>query len=178
MKNSAGRSRLSQTGEVGHLERRVPFDEWLDPRHWPGIEVVNREDATATNYLQSGPQRRTTSKSIELAHDMPEGEPRMFFRFSATEVDLRVKDDGSFVPGTYATTFGDLRMVPSGLAAVGRYALPIPEFARYVRSIVTDAGHKMGTALPRYSQSGGGVEVKFENSARPTPGRAHRIDLG
>jgi len=172
--DQAGRERPSDVaGEV--LQDGDLFDEL--PVVWP--EVVNREDATATNYLQSGPQRRTTSKSVELVHDIASnGRPKMFFRFCATEVDPRVDRNGAFVAGTYATTFNDLRMVPSGLAAVGRYALPIPESARYVRSIVTNAGHKMGTALPRFSQSGGGVEVRFENSAKPMPDLAHRIDVG
>jgi hypothetical protein len=139
---------------------------------------VGREDAAATNYLQSGPQRRTTNKSIELVHDVaPMEQPRMFFRFHAKEQDPRVKD-GKFARGTYATTFNDLRMVPSGLAAVGRYALPIPESGRYVRSIVTNVEHKMGTSLPRFSQSGGGVEVMFVNGAEPIPDGAHQLDLG
>jgi hypothetical protein len=86
--------------------------------------------------------------------------------------------EGSFTNGTYATTFNDLRMVPSGLAAVGRYALPLPDAARYTYSIVTNGPHRMGTALPNYGQAGGGVEVCFPNGAEPLPGRPHTMELG
>lgn len=103
-------------------------------------------------------------------------EPRLYCRFSAFPNDRRVNRDGSFVPGTYATTYNDLSMVPSGFAAVGRYALPSTLSARFMYPIVTGASPiYVGTATPNYGQAGGGVEVMFPSGAQPSPGTPHRI---
>lgn len=141
--------------------------------------LIDREDPAVVNILRAGPRRQGRSKSIELIHDVPTlAEPRMFFRFSALPTDPRIGSDGSFTAGTYATTFNDLRLVPSGLAAVGRYALPSPQSARFCFSIVTNSPHKLGTSLPNFGQAGGGVEVKFHNGAMRLPQSGHPMDLG
>jgi hypothetical protein len=50
---------------------------------------------------------------------------RVFHRFSPYNPDRRVNPaNGDFLAGTYATTASDFPFVPSGFAAVGRYALP------------------------------------------------------
>ena len=65
--------------------------------------------------------------------------------------------------GTYATTEWDSHIVPSGLAAVARYALPNPMPAIYCFRIAPSQGIPIlvGTTSPAYSQAGGGVEVRF-----------------
>lgn len=101
-------------------------------------------------------------------------QPRMYFRLSAFRRDRRVMPDGGFVRGTYATTYNDLKMVPSGFAAVGRYALPSTLSARYVFPIVTGASPiYVGTTTPNFGQAGGGVEVLFPNGATPLLGEPH-----
>jgi len=92
-----------------------------------------------------------------------------FARVSAFPNDRRAKPDGSLESGTYATTVEDLRLVPSGFAAAGRYGLPNPAAARYVHIIVPGAGHRIdgGTVRPAHYQAGGGVEVLFVNGAPP-----------
>lgn len=92
-----------------------------------------------------------------------------FARVSAFPNDRRVKPDGSLEINTYATTIEDLRLVPSGFAAAGRYALPNPAPARYFYVIVPGAGHPIdgGTVRPAYYQAGGGVEVCFVKGAPP-----------
>jgi hypothetical protein len=105
-------------------------------------------------------------------------EPRLYVRYSAFPNDRRVMSDGSFVAGTYATTYNDASMTPSGFAAVGRYALPSPLSAQFLFPIVTDASPVyVGTATPNYGQAGGGVEVLFPSGASPVAGRPHRISL-
>ena len=88
----------------------------------------------------------------------------VFYRLSAFPDDKRIGSDGSLVPGTYATTQTDYeKAVPSGLAAVGRYALPCRLPAMYVwrihpppRTVVA-----YGTVLANFGLAGGGVEALF-----------------
>jgi len=69
------------------------------------------------------------------------------------------------LPGTYATTVHDDRLVPSGLSAVARYALPNPAPAvhRFVVSPGPQTRIHCGTVIPQFGQSGGGVEVRFDD---------------
>jgi hypothetical protein len=65
--------------------------------------------------------------------------------------------------GTYGFPASELPFVPTGFAAVGRYALPDlpPACRRY--EITPPAGYRLhcGAAVPLYGQAGGGVEVMF-----------------
>jgi len=93
---------------------------------------------------------------------------RTFYRFSAFNPDRRVNPvSGDFAPGTYATTDHDKPEVPSGLAAVGRYALPQTASAIYVYECAPKAGTviHVGTVAPAYGQAGGGVEALFPAGA-------------
>lgn len=102
--------------------------------------------------------------------------PEVFFRFNAFANDPRVDSDGNFAPGTYATTYSDTWLVPSGLAAVGRYALPNPMPANYVFPIVTDSIPKIiGTVHPNFRQAGGGVEVLFPRGATSRRGEPFKV---
>ena len=80
----------------------------------------------------------------------------------------RIKEDHSLAPGSYATTKTDLTVL-SGLAAVGRFALPTRISARYVFRITPGKGVKIfyGTVIPNYGLCGGGVEVFFPDGTRP-----------
>ena len=111
---------------------------------------------------------------------IPPGVPHSYYRYSPYYMDRRIHpQSGNFLPGTYATTYPDMHFVPSGFAAVGRYALPNPASARFVFPIVTvDRPALMGTATPNYGQAGGGVEVFFANGAAHLPGACFQINAG
>ena len=103
------------------------------------------------------------------------GEFTSFYRFSAYSRDKRVTPNG-LTSGTYATTYNDLLLVPSGLAAVGRYALPNPAAANHVYQVLTRTRPTLvGTTVSNHGQAGGGVEVKFARGARNEPGRGFVI---
>ena len=87
----------------------------------------------------------------------------LFVRYSAFASDRRINQDGSVRPGTYVTTENDAAHVRSGLSAVGRYALPNPAPARYRFVLSPPDGTRIrcGTAVPKFDQAGGGVEVLF-----------------
>lgn len=87
-----------------------------------------------------------------------------FVRYSAFWPDRRIEQDGSVLGGTYATTVTDRPMVPSGLAAVARYALPNPIPATFEYRIAPPTGRPVhcGTCIPKHGQAGGGVEIRFD----------------
>ena len=87
----------------------------------------------------------------------------LFVRYSAFLNDRRIGPGGSVLPGTYATTIHDDRLVPSSLSAVARYALPNPTPAihRFVISPSPQTRIHCGTVTPQFGQAGGGVEVRF-----------------
>ncbi len=103
--------------------------------------------------------------------------PTIYYRYSAFIGDLRIDSTtGGFLPGTYATTFADSALVPSGFAAVGRYALPSPLPASFVYPLLTtEVPTQVGTVVPNFGQAGGGVEVCFQIGAKPCWGAAHKI---
>ena len=92
-----------------------------------------------------------------------------FFRMSAYHGDRRIALNGSVAPGTYATTPNDLTVTPSGLAAVGRFALPVRIPACYVFQIIPLPGTPIyfGTVIPNFGFCGGGVEVYFPYGCAP-----------
>ncbi len=101
---------------------------------------------------------------------------RIYIRYSAFPSCPRICPNGAFSTGTYATSYEDSKMVPSGFAAVGRYALPNPLPNRYMFAIATtSAPTYAGTVTPNFGQAGGGVEVVFGGGATPNPNHAHEI---
>jgi len=106
--------------------------------------------------------------------------PHSYYRYSPYFKDKRVDSiTGNYLPGTFATTYADMHFVPSGFAAVGRYALPNPASAQHVFPIVTlDKPNLIGTATPNFGQAGGGVEVLFKNGAKNYPGNSFQINAG
>jgi hypothetical protein len=93
--------------------------------------------------------------------------PEPFGRFSAFKNDRRVRPDGSLLAGTYVTSERDAGHAPSGYAVVARYALPNPMSAINRTDILVPAQTSglVGTVLPAFGQSGGGVEVELTNGA-------------
>jgi hypothetical protein len=93
----------------------------------------------------------------------------VFYRVSAFSNDRRVFSNGSLAPQSYSTTDTDITVVPNGLAAIGRYAMPTRMSARYVYEIRPGAGVAIlfGTVTPNYGLAGGGVEVYFPNGTKP-----------
>ncbi len=112
--------------------------------------------------------------SISAGSERPENETYteaadVFYRISAYPDDRRIRQDGSLAPESYATTETDITVVPSGLAAVGRFALPTRISARHVFRITPGRGVKIlyGTVIPNYGLCGGGVEVYFPDGTGP-----------
>jgi hypothetical protein len=92
---------------------------------------------------------------------------RTFRRFSAFSPDHRVDPvTGNFVAGTYAAPESEIAFVPTGFAAVGRFALPnkVPASNHYEIEAPTGTSVDFGTVAPAFGQAGGGVEAYFANA--------------
>jgi hypothetical protein len=111
------------------------------------------------------PTRQLLSEALPSAPPFPTvTKPgQIFFRLSAFKNDKRLTPSASLEPQTYTTTKNDIKEVPSGLAAVGRYALPSPLPAVYLFRIAPTPGTEIayGTVRPNYGMAGGGVEAYF-----------------
>jgi len=126
------------------------------------IRVVPREPGVSS----SPAMRRLVLTESRPAAD---GEPRgtapgsVFMRFTAYVNDRRITPERGLLPGTYATTEEDARVVATGEQAVERYALPNPTPAVYRFRIDPKPGtsHQAGIVQPAYGHVGGGVEVLF-----------------
>jgi hypothetical protein len=91
-----------------------------------------------------------------------------YFRCEHWASSRRVVKPDTVLAGTYGFPESELGFVPTGFAAVGRYALPDlpPACRRY--EIRPQAGYTLqcGACVPLYGQAGGGVEVMFPKALR------------
>jgi hypothetical protein len=93
----------------------------------------------------------------------------VFYRFEPWPKSYRIDPSKREIsPGTYACPASEQPFVPTGFAAVGRYALPNIAPACFRWEIQPNAKTKFacGASVPLYGQSGGGVEVCFLNRTK------------
>ena len=93
---------------------------------------------------------------------------RVFHRYSAYHPDRRVDPlSGDLLPGSYAVPESEVAFLPTGIAAVGRLALPVslPACHHYVLEAQAGTSVRFGTVAPAFGQAGGGVEAFFAAGA-------------
>lgn len=89
------------------------------------FKLLSSRISTEPSYISKGVAPLYASMPSSLVKKVILRENRIFHRFSAFNLDRRVDPlTGDFLPGTYATTESEVPFVPSGFAAVGRFALP------------------------------------------------------
>lgn len=125
---------------------------------------IPAQSVPATNLTSTAALSPPSSlvKSLVLSH------PRRFHRFSPFNPDRRVSPTtGDFSPGTYACPESEVPFVPTGFAAVGRFALPsrLPASHHYVVEADTFTPVLFGTVAPAFGQAGGGVEALLQSGA-------------
>ncbi|MCL0061009.1 hypothetical protein M1N88_03965 [Dehalococcoidia bacterium] len=96
------------------------------------------------------------------------GGRKLFHRFVRGSRDPKFSG-GKLVARTYLTTDLDYPYANSGLAAVGRYSLPVamPPSQRIEYWLPAGTVIDVGTVLPQFGQSGGGVEVQLSQDTSP-----------
>lgn len=90
----------------------------------------------------------------------------IFYRCECWPVSRRVDlTNRKVLAGTFAFPASELPLVPSGFAAVGRYALPDlpPACTRYELHPPSGTQVDCGASVPLFGQAGGGVEVCFRS---------------
>ena len=99
----------------------------------------------------------------------------VFYRVSPYKEDKNILADGAVLPKCYCTSDNDMKVVPSGLAAVGRYALPSRMPAVHVFRIQPPKGTPFfcGTVTPNFGLAGGGVEAYFPIGCPKGSGKYH-----
>ena len=145
----------------------LPLAERIDPA--PRLDAV-----TALGFVHLGPRRRLPPPPRRASiinshlpfHGFCSGN-EIFYRYESYPSSRRIDQLNSrvTVPGTYAAPMSDLPLVPTGLSAVARYALPTLLPARWRYELRPEPGTLMryGASVPLNGQSGGGVEVMFPN---------------
>jgi hypothetical protein len=92
----------------------------------------------------------------------------VFYRCEPWPTSRRIQRHGQLIaPGTFAIPASELPLVPTGFAAVGRYALPFlpPACFRWELQPMSGTPFQCGASVPLYGQAGGGVEVVFHRGA-------------
>lgn len=172
---------LEGTRGFSDINRNLSECMFLDPPE--SIDVANFTGVGRV-YVGSLLLESSATKGARLSKSISGSRPphvavtkagEVFFRLSAYKTDRRVLPDRSLAPQSYSTTDTDITVVPNGLAAVGRYALPTRISAKEVFGIWPTANTPIlyGTVTPNYGLAGGGVEVFFPMGT--TPGTVRRI---
>ena len=154
---------------VLNAEVAIEVDEIYDWFEWlTDLNTIENEDARQEKLeilvAYSGDLKTCERHSYQSFTQ----ELEKFTRYSAFSPDNRIRPDGSVLAGTFTTTENDSSLVPSGLAAVARYALPNPAPAIYKTELTPPTGTSVicGTSQPQtwstnHDVPGGGVEVRF-----------------
>lgn len=159
---------LVASEELEEIKKSASYDDLLKEIRDTLEEISYLKSISVLDFLESTFSYRSHNPaelSIEYTRDEYTRDGERFIRFSAYKNDRRITPNRGLFEGTYATTVNDGHVVPSGLSAVARYALPNPWPAIYVLAITPpkDTKIRCGTVRPAFNQSGGGVEILFQN---------------
>lgn len=157
---------------VGIPHQRA-FEDWLAslPEAASPDDPVPRSELLAfglivPRYLPPAPSR-PASVYGHLPFGWRCGSNDVFYRCEPWPKSRRI-DQGTrtIKHGTYACPASELPFIPTGFAAIARYALPnlTPACFRWELQPVAGTVLDCGASVPLYGQSGGGVEVFFRTN--------------
>jgi hypothetical protein len=157
-------------------EQQSDFLAWLGNLQPMQLDVVDPDEGRAVlGFIFHGPQIPIVPpppRPAQIYGHLPfrgaSGEADVYYRCEPFPTSRRIDQTNRTVAsGTYAAPASELPFMPTGLAAVARYALPSLFPARWRWELQPSAGTMIdyGASVPLYGQSGGGVEVMFPNGA-------------
>nr|WP_321439585.1 hypothetical protein [uncultured Hyphomonas sp.] len=166
---------LGSEGER-YADRLLDWTDGLEEAEKLG-SVDKGESLFALRYLHLGPLRgfpKPPPRPSWIYGHLPFrgicGSEDVYYRYEQYPTSLRIDRTGTkhHVTGvdTYAAPQSELFFTPTGLSAVGRFALPslLPACWRYELRPAAGTIIRSGASVPLYGQSGGAVEVCFERS--------------
>jgi len=163
-------------------QRLVAWTQSLDD--CPPITVVPKHQAlTALALIHLGPRgvmlgmpARPSYIYGHLPHHGTCDGSDVFYRYEAYPTSIRIDRKANKITkrDTYAAPASEAPFTPTGLSAVGRFALPslAPHCTRWELTPKNGTPVHYGASVPLYGQSGGGVEIMlpkpFDNAV-PIP---------
>ncbi len=151
------------------------FDDWLArlPSTPPVVQMLSRTDLLAMGLIipptLPTPPARPKVVYGHLPFKWHCGPDEVFYRWEPFPRSRRLnRSAGTIKADTFAAPASELPLVPSGFAAVARYALPnlLPACFRYELQPRPGTMLDCGASVPLYGQSGGGVEVRFASPSK------------
>lgn len=94
------------------------------------------------------------------------GTDDIFYRWEPWPISKRIDQaTGQVAPDTFTAPMSEVQFMPTGFSAVARLALPglLPACFRWELRPPPFTHSRCGASVPMYGQSGGGVEVAFQN---------------
>jgi hypothetical protein len=161
---------LSRSG-LTQQSRETAFDAWLAALpDWK--ESLNPLDANRTwtggTQPPAGPAPAPPppGKPVpgHLPYQVTTNAGEVFYRWEAWPKSVRIdQKTGTVSRGTFTAPFSEAPFVPTGFAAVGRFALPnvAPAIFRWEMRPPAGTVFRCGASVPLFGQSGGGVEAEF-----------------
>lgn len=156
-------------GWTGRLDRD---DQHFDPEALKSLQ--GRAAQSALQLVHLGPV--ATNAAPPMARTRPYGHlpfkgvcngNDVFYRYEAYPNSRRINLATNRVArGTYAAPASEAPFTPTGLSAVGRFALPslLPACWRYELRPGRNKPIRYGASVPLFGQSGGAVEVIFDQT--------------
>jgi hypothetical protein len=144
------------------------FDRWLSKLEeidrFVGVNAVEDLEGLIENPQPAPPAAPLGGAYGHLPFTTVTKGNDVFYRFEVLPRSTWISQStGKISERTFAAPASELPFVPSGFAAVGRYALPkLPPYCwRWELQPVAGKEIAVGACVPLYGQAGGGVEVKF-----------------
>lgn len=155
------------------MQRAAPaFFNW-----WRRLPKVRLKQPMSRAHIESwltanySPPRPARPASVygHLPFNFKSRRDDVFYRYEPWPASLRIHPDLRQIDArTFACPASEMPFVPTGFAAVGRYALPdlFPACWRWELRPVAGSHLDIGACVPLYGQAGGGVEVCFRNDTK------------
>ena len=167
---------LRSSSDMPIEERQARFDAWRE--RLPKARYPSPVDASAATMAQAvatvtaAPGTMPQPPAIiygHLPHRAITGPAEIFYRCEAFPRSRYIDQITRMVHhrnGLYALPSSEILFIPTGFAAVGRYALPglLPATFRWELQPPNGTMIRCGASVPLYGQAGGGVEVRFDTS--------------
>jgi len=153
-----------------HDGTAIPVDfvahlySWAHGRKGTPPPVARKRAAILTTPAPPASGVALVLNGIPLSSTVPPPDVTLYRYIQGSKDHKYLPSTGQLQAGTYLTTELDRGYANSGLASVGRYALPIAFPPDNVLAYVL-AGATLvdvGTVLPNFGEAGGGVEVKLK----------------